>query len=208
MGRKQKFWIESKGVIGVTAIIVVLLLAIIRLYFQNTSLKHKIEILKLELRITRELTDILKETRHRYFDLLSNQVMEEEVPICQIISPLPPKPPGKKVERLEIRLPAQGLKVSAPFYVEGLLPDPGASLFVIFHSIASADYQIQPKVTVCEDNIWRVRISLKEMVGISVGSVFEIMAVANPKVELKEGDALSGWPEAQWRSQVIEVIRK
>lgn len=38
--------------------------------------------------------------------------------------------------------------------------------------------------------------------------IFEIMAVANPKNSLKEGDKLKEWPEAKWRSQVIEAIRK
>jgi hypothetical protein len=41
-----------------------------------------------------------------------------------------------------------------------------------------------------------------------VGKYFEIIAVANPKAALKEGDVLSQWPEAQLRSQVIEVTRK
>lgn len=152
-----------------------------------------------------------EELLQRIDKLLENigeRIMEGQVLICQVISPFPPKPPGEKVEHLEIRLPAKGSEVSGQFYVEGLVPDPKADLFVIFHSIDSANYQVQPKVTVCEHNIWRVKISMEKTVGINVGSPFEIMAVANPKVKLREGDILSEWPEAQWKSQVIEVTRK
>lgn len=160
------------------------------------------------LRSNERLLQRTEEIRNILHGKTGDEIMEGQVPICQVISPFPPKPPWEKVERLEIRLPAEGSKVSGQFYVEGLVPDPESDVFVIFHSIASPDFQVQPKVTVCEDNIWRVRISMEKTVGIDVGSVFEIMAVANPTVELKEGDILAGWPEAQWRSQVVEVIRK
>lgn len=199
MARKRSF--QSLLRIEVVAIIVVLLLVIIGLYFENVSLKNKIEVLELEVRWISDIKDKL-------LQFVQQQIMEGQVPIDQIISPFPLGPPGEKIENLEIRFPRDGSEVSAQFYVEGVTPDTTGNLWVIIHPIATAIYQVQPKVTVWRDGTWRVKIPIDKTGGISAGKPFEIMAVVNPTVPLKEGDVLTGWPEAQWRSQVVEVIKK
>ncbi|HEX8651558.1 MAG TPA: hypothetical protein VF708_12020 [Pyrinomonadaceae bacterium] len=71
-----------------------------------------------------------------------------------------------------------------------------------------SDYWVQPPVTMREGGKWKVQIHIGRPGADDVGKHFEIMAVANPKNSLKEGDKLKEWPEAKWKSQVIEVIRK
>jgi hypothetical protein len=43
---------------------------------------------------------------------------------------------------------------------------------------------------------------------VDVGKQFEIMAIANPKRPLKEGELLSFWPDAESRSEPVKVTRR
>lgn len=81
-------------------------------------------------------------------------------------------------------------------------------VWVVIHPMEASDYWVQPSLTVKNDGTWKVMIYVGRPGRIDVGKQFEVMAVANPKVNLKEGDVLSGWPEAEWKSEVIELIRK
>lgn len=92
--------------------------------------------------------------------------------------------------------------------VKGMVADPNAKVWVIVHPTEVSDFWVQPSVTVKGDGTWKVKIHIGRPGHIDVDKQFEIMAVANPKVRLSEGKALRGWPEAQWKSQVIEVTRK
>jgi len=120
----------------------------------------------------------------------------------------------KKLKELEA--PKATLRITAPSdeaqvperpLVEGTVADPKAEVWVIVHPMAVSDYWVQQRLTPKADGTWKVKIYVGKG-PIGVGEQFEIMAVANPKVQLNEGDVLSGWPEAQWESQVIEVTRK
>lgn len=109
---------------------------------------------------------------------------------------------------LRITAPPDKSEVPERPFVEGTVADPKAKVWVIVHPMAVSDYWVQPSVAVKEDGTWKVKIYIGRPGSIDVGEQFEIMAVANPKVKLKEGDVLSGWPEAQGKSEVIEVTRK
>ncbi len=121
----------------------------------------------------------------------------------------------KKLKQLEA--PKSTLRITAPSdrglvperpLVEGTVADPNAEVWVIVHPMEVSDYWVQPSVTIKEDGTWKVLIYIGRPGTIDVGKQFEIMAVANPKVTLSEGKILSGWPEAQLKSQVIEVTRR
>ena len=92
--------------------------------------------------------------------------------------------------------------------MEGTVTDSNVRVWVIVHPMEVSDYWVQPSITVKENGSWKVKIYIGRPGSVDVGKQFEIMAVANPKDNLKEGDVLSGWPEAQAKSQVIEVTRK
>lgn len=93
-------------------------------------------------------------------------------------------------------------------YVKGTVVDPNTKVWVIIHPMEVSDYWVQQRVNVKEDGTWRVQVHIGKPGFIDVGKQFEIMAVANPKVKLKEGDVLDEWPEAEGNSQLIVVTRK
>ena len=117
----------------------------------------------------------------------------------------------------ELETPKALLRITAPLdktdvpnrpLVEGKVADPNAKVWIIVHPMEVSDYWVQPKISVKNDGTWRTIIYIGRPGEIDVGKMFELMAVADPKVKLKEGDVLSGWPDARWKSQIIEVIRK
>jgi len=195
----------SRGVAEVGAL-VVLLLAVIGLSCENTRLRCKNDNLELEIRILRELREA--NIRDKFYQYMLPQVMEGHVPIEQVHSPFPIVRPGEKIEQLEIKLPKDGSEVSAQFYVEGVIPDLRASLWIIVHPAETPTYQVQSKPKISDAGAWRVKIATEDTKDMTPGVPFQIVAVANPKAELKSGDILARWPEAEWSSQVIEVIRR
>lgn len=109
---------------------------------------------------------------------------------------------------IRITKPKDGSSVPERPYVKGRVADPDAEVWVIVHPMEVSDYWVQPNVTVKRNGTWKVKIHIGRPGNADVGKQFEIVAVANPQERLKEGKILSGWPEAQWKSQVIEVTRK
>jgi hypothetical protein len=93
-------------------------------------------------------------------------------------------------------------------YVEGKVSDPNAEVWLVVHPMEVADYWVQPRLTVRRDGTWRVSIYIGRPGNADVGKHFEIMAIANPKRPLKEGDVLKFWPDAEMKSEVVEVVRK
>lgn len=110
--------------------------------------------------------------------------------------------------QLRIIEPPDGAKVPERPFVKGTVADPNAEVWVIVHPMDGSDYWVQPRPTVKEDGTWKVKIYIGRPGAVDVDKHFEIMAVANPGEDLNEGDVLNGWPKAQWKSQIVEVIRK
>jgi hypothetical protein len=115
---------------------------------------------------------------------------------------------GEKQPKVIITVPADKSKVLERPTVEGTVSDVNASVWVVVHSMATSDYRVQPSVSFEKDGTWKVKIYIGKQGNVDVGKHFEIMAVANPKGSLREGDVLKSWPEAQAKSQVIEVTRQ
>lgn len=116
----------------------------------------------------------------------------------------------EELKRLEINIikPKDGGSVSERPYVRGTVADPNAKVWVIVHPMEVSNYWVQPRVSVKKDGTWKVCIYVGRPGSVDVGKHFEIMAVANPKSKLKEGDILNEWSEARWESEIIEVVRK
>lgn len=124
-------------------------------------------------------------------------------------SPTPsPTPTIENNQPIRITAPSDNEQVVELPFVEGTVSDSSAKVWVIVHPMEVSDYWVQPPVTMREGGKWKVQIHIGRPGADDVGKHFEIMAVANPKNSLKEGDKLKEWPEAKWKSQVIEVIRK
>lgn len=113
-------------------------------------------------------------------------------------------------EQLKLRItePRDSTSVFERPFIKGTVTESSTKVWIIVHPMEVSDYWVQPNVTVREGGTWKVIIYIGRPGTIDVGKQFEIMAVANPKVSLFEGKVLNEWPEAQAKSQVIEVIRK
>jgi hypothetical protein len=72
----------------------------------------------------------------------------------------------------------------------------------------TADYGVQPGVTVREGGKWKVLCYFGEPGSQHSGRHYEVLAFVDPKETLREGQLLSGWPSAQSQSQVVEVVRE
>lgn len=103
--------------------------------------------------------------------------------------------------------PKDGARVPWRPCVEGKVSDAKADVWVLVHPTRTSDYWVQPEVGVNKDRTWGATVYLGRAQR-DAGQRFEIRAVANPRVNLSEGDVLGAWPRAQWRSDIITVIRR
>ncbi|MEW6571972.1 MAG: hypothetical protein AB1390_12540 [Nitrospirota bacterium] len=128
--------------------------------------------------------------------------------VMQAPSEIVPRAPEKKpTTDLEISEPVSGGVKWRPL-VEGRVTDPKAEVWVIVHPVGLSSYWIQPSVTVRRDGTWRVPVYIGRAGDIDIGKEFEIMAIAEPKERLTEGQVFSEWPKAKWRSDIITVVRR
>jgi hypothetical protein len=132
---------------------------------------------------------------------LSDQIMRAP-------SEIAPRAPEKKpTTDLQISRPLSGAVNWRPL-VEGRITDPKAEVWVIVHPVGLSAYWIQPPVIVHRDGTWRVPAYIGRAGDIDIEKEFEIMAIADPKEGLTEGQVFSEWPKAKWRSDIVTVVRK
>ncbi len=110
--------------------------------------------------------------------------------------------------KIWITEPKTGATVPERPYVAGKVANPNAAVWVVVHPMEVSDYWVQPQLTVNRDGAWRVDIYVGRPGTVDAGKRYEIMAIANPKRPLKEGDVLRFWPDAESKSEVVEVVRK
>jgi|GEM_PF-5161873 len=103
--------------------------------------------------------------------------------------------------------PGDGAMVPERPLLEGKVSDPNAEVWVIIHPMEVSDYWVQPRISVRGDGMWTVQVYVGRPGTLDVGKRFEIMACANLSQPVSEGTVLSWWPDAQWRSEVIQVLR-
>jgi hypothetical protein len=80
-------------------------------------------------------------------------------------------------------------------------------VWVVIHPIKVSDYWVQPKTSVRSNGQWTLQVYIGRK-NQDFGDKFEMRAVANPKETLKEGLMLTGWPEAEMKSDTILVTRE
>lgn len=109
---------------------------------------------------------------------------------------------------LYLTAPPDRATVSERSFVEGRIADRSARVWVVVHPMETSDYWVQPPVSVREDGSWKVKVYIGRPGMVDVGQHFEITVCGNPRnIYLAEGMVLSWWPEAEWQSSVIEVVR-
>jgi len=113
-----------------------------------------------------------------------------------------------QIPKIWITEPKNGATVPERPYVTGKISNPNAAVWVVVHPMDVSDYWVQPQLTVSRDDTFRVDIYVGRPGNSDAGKHYEIMAIANPKRPLKEGDVLRFWPDAESKSEVVEVVRK
>lgn len=110
-------------------------------------------------------------------------------------------------EAIQIISPKNGDDVGNRLAVLVRAKDVSASVWVIVHPIGTDGYWVQPPPDRTDKGQWDFLIHIGRSGPIDAGKSFEIVAVANPKNGLKEGDQLKSWPQAQARSNLVRVRR-
>lgn len=144
---------------------------------------------------------LLTDVRDRLFELRAPLVMKAPKATS---TPTPPPVAGS----LRITFPEPGAAIPARVLVQGWTADVKAATWVVVHPMESSAYWVQPRLTVKEDGTWSVLAYLGRSGAVDRGKRFEIMAIARPQMPLQEADVLPDWPKADWRSNMITLIRQ
>ena len=107
-----------------------------------------------------------------------------------------------------ITSPPDGSSVELRPIIEGTVNDPSASVWVVIHPLEVSDYWVQPRISVRNNGSWKVQIHIGRPGSVDVDKFFEVRAIANPELDLREGQVLDGWPDAAGTSNMVEFIRK
>lgn len=109
---------------------------------------------------------------------------------------------------VRITWPLDGAQEPWRFCLQATASDRKARVYFVIHPLEWTDYYVQPEPTQKPDGTFKtIGYVAEDLLGIFDGKRLEIMAVANPKVPLREGLKLRSWPKAEAVSAVIEVVR-
>lgn len=113
---------------------------------------------------------------------------------------------------LRITSPVDGARVDDSILVEGTIAEGAATtVWVIVNPIeepVNLAYYWTGASAPVRGGTWSATAVLGRPGPIDAHKRFEIMVVARPTVALSEGLVLGAWPDAEWRSQVVGVIRR
>jgi hypothetical protein len=99
-------------------------------------------------------------------------------------------------------------RVSQHAKVRGTIVGRDKQIWVIVRPRETNEYWVQERAQSSGGRAWRVTALFGRSGAEDRDKRFQVMAVVNPKETLSEGTVLGAWPEAEARSEVIEVIRE
>ncbi|MEQ1758249.1 MAG: hypothetical protein ABL986_08025 [Vicinamibacterales bacterium] len=104
--------------------------------------------------------------------------------------------------------PADGATVVHLQRLTGQVSDPEARVWLVIRPLeAPQEFWAQPPATVRNTGFWTATVYFGRSPQLDSGKHFEVRAFINPSKPLKPG-LVSGWPDAEARSEVIELIRR
>lgn len=116
--------------------------------------------------------------------------------------------PAPASESIRIVSPKDGSTVEARTLIHGEVLDPASQVWVVVHPMGTGAYWIQPAISVRRTGEWSVTAYLGRPGPIDVGKTFEVLAIVDPRVALREGEIFDKWPDARLASSVILVTRQ
>lgn len=148
----------------------------------------------------RKTTVELNEIKDEFF----NKLYSEKINIQKIT---PQEILIEKQENLSITNPLDGTKVNWRPAIEGKITNVNKNIYLIVHPLGENSYWVQPNVSISRDGNWKGIVYLGRAKK-DIAKEFEVIAVANPEVDLKIGDVFDNWPKSEWNSQIIKLIRE
>lgn len=106
-----------------------------------------------------------------------------------------------------INRPQSNEPVGMLVLAEGKVKNPLADLWLIVSPSGSYRYFVQPKLKANVDGSWKRQIYIGSLDKGDIGHHFDIRGFINPKQELTEGDELDAWPDADYCTEVMTVVR-
>jgi hypothetical protein len=117
-------------------------------------------------------------------------------------------PPTPTIESIRIASPTDSSTVGAKHLIRGKVSDRTSEVWVLVHPLDTSAYWVQPRISLGSDGEWTVNAYFGRSGPIDSGKSFEILAIADPEIMLKEGQFFDKWPDARASSNVIVVKRK
>lgn len=117
----------------------------------------------------------------------------------------PPVPASEAVRILE---PRDGASVESKQLIQGQVAGAVSQLWVVVHPLETSSYWVQPRVSIAHGGDWKVFGYFGRSGSIDAGRAFEVLAIADPQIQLDEGMILDRWPPSRLASSVVTVMRK
>lgn len=111
-------------------------------------------------------------------------------------------------ESIRISEPSDGATVAARQLVRGHVSEEGEEVWGVIHPLDTSAYWVQPRVSIGPNGDWQVLGYFGRSGSIDSGKKFEILAIADPDIELREGMVLDKWPSSRLVSELATVTRR
>jgi hypothetical protein len=149
-----------------------------------------------------------KKSQRRIEELL-DRLFNQVAPRVMSTPAGPEHPPAQAaLDFIRIQAPDNSSRVKHRAFVEGVVSDQKAEVWVVVHPTDTSSYWVQPKISVRSGGEWSVLAYFGRAGSIDSTKKFEVIAIVNPIEKLREGDYFDAWPQAKWASQVITVERE
>jgi hypothetical protein len=110
-------------------------------------------------------------------------------------------------EPLLLTFPTNKASVTRIVFVEGYVKDRNASIWPIVRTIAGSTYWVQSRAEISGDGRWKAKVVIGQNGTADVGAHYELGVFVNPGLPVREGDELDSWPDAEFKSEFVEIIR-
>ncbi len=110
-------------------------------------------------------------------------------------------------ESIRITSPSDGAETPHRTVVTRPVFVPDAEVWAVMHPPDLNSCWIQPRPTVRRDGSWQTLVYLGRD-ATDFGRSFELLARMNPVDPLQEGQILDSWPNAEWYSEMVELVRQ
>jgi len=108
--------------------------------------------------------------------------------------------------RLVVQYPTPNAVVPRRFLARGRASD-AQEIWIVAHVANTPDYYVQRSVMIAPNGDWKGAVYIGRVGDIDVGLHVQLRVFINTNQPLEEGEMLYAWPQAEFASKVITVIR-